>query len=127
MTMHNKYGANANSEIANDFCLLETETIPLDGDKVDIVCLPKAGVTVKPKTMCYTAGWGTTSSGGQQSHNLMMAKGPIVSDNKCAAMYDKSPEGYKIIKAVEMCFGYDEGRVISHRVVSNDSRHGLVV
>ena len=104
---HNKYGQNPNSSIANDFCLLETDTLPLDGDKVDIVCLPDAGETVKPKTMCFTAGWGTTSSGGSQSEDLMMAKGPIVSDQKCANMYAES--GNKIIKGVEICFGYDEG------------------
>jgi secreted trypsin-like serine protease len=106
---HNKYGTNPNSDIANDFCLLETEPIPLDGDKVDIVCLPKAGAVVKPKTMCFTAGWGTTSSGGSQSQDLMMAKGPIVSDQKCANMYSQA--GMNIIKGVEICFGYDEGGV----------------
>jgi len=109
VTKHHKYGANANSEIANDFCLLETDDIPLDGDKVDIVCLPKGGVTVKPNTMCFTAGWGTTSSGGQQSENLMMAKGPIVSDKKCADKYKVA--GLSVIKGVEICFGYDEGGV----------------
>jgi len=101
-----------------DFCLLEVEEIPLDGDTKDIVCLPEQGEHVDPTyddqrlkgSLCFVGGWGTTSSGGSLAAILQSVKVDIFSHKYCKA---ESSYGSSFDEVSEFCAGKIEGGIDS--------------
>jgi len=116
--MHPKYGESDGFTYNYDFCLLEVEEIPLDGDTKDIVCLPEQGEHVDPTyddqrlkgSLCFVGGWGTTSSGGGLAAILQSVKVDIFSHDYCKS---QSSYGSSFDEVSEFCAGKIEGGIDS--------------
>ena len=102
--MHEKYFDSV--AYANDIALLKLKTPATLGEGVGLVCLPDLELALESGKRCYITGWGTLSSGGNQSIYLQEASVPIVSDEQCKASYGSS----KIHESM-ICAGFDEGQV----------------
>ena len=83
--IHPKYKADNEQEKGNDICLLQlSQRVEYSADKILPACLPDKNTQPKRGTMCYVAGWGATSFGGNMYDGpLLTTKLPYVSDQKC--------------------------------------------
>lgn len=69
-----------------------------------LVCqVEKKTDRVKPGTMCYITGWGSSTFQGSKSQILMQAKMPIVEYNTCAKA--NQPLG-EVVDSLMLCAGY---------------------
>lgn len=71
--------------------------------KVNLVCLPESKSRPADGQMCWTTGWGTTSSGGSSPDELHEVQVPVVSHKVCNAAYDGDIDGSMI------CAGLKKG------------------
>jgi len=117
--MHPKYGENDGYNYNYDFCILEVDDLELDKNTKDIVCIPKQGEHVNPTSglradvkgdRCYVAGWGTTSSGGSLSADLLSVKVDIFSHDFCN---QQSQYSNNFDQASEFCAGKMAGGIDS--------------
>ena len=104
--MHSFYDP---ATFANDVCILklkadESFNTGADND-IDYACLPEPGQEIAAGTKCWTAGWGTLSSGGSLPDNLREVDLQIMSDQQCL----DSQLGTEYFPANMMCAGYPEG------------------
>ncbi|XP_046402911.1 trypsin-7-like [Ischnura elegans] len=70
-----------------DISLLEVSTPFVFGPTVQPIALPSPGEQVVPGTVADVSGWGTTSSGGTGSPDLLHVLVPVVDDSVCDNVY----------------------------------------
>jgi len=63
--MHPNYNGGT---LSHDYCMIEVPNLTAAGANHQPACLPAEHI--QPRRKCYTAGWGTTSSGGSIPTNL---------------------------------------------------------
>jgi secreted trypsin-like serine protease len=75
------------------------------------VCIPTPDMASMDLTgqLTWLIGWGTTSSGGKVSQDLLEVQVPIITNPKCATAYDSIFSGPDRISERQLCAGYDEG------------------
>ena len=72
--------------IAHDVALLRVDPpFDLNGDTVNVVCMPEMGAPVPLDQNCYVAGWGTLESGGDSPDVLNSVDVTVYSDEVCAS------------------------------------------
>jgi len=97
---HEKYNKRTQS---NDVALLKLERKANLNSKVNLVCLPEALSKPADQQMCWTTGWGTTSSGGSQPGVLHEVQVPAVSHDVCNKAYGGA------IDSSMICAGLKQG------------------
>lgn len=70
---------------------------------MNLVCLPEALSKPADQQMCWTTGWGTTSSGGSQPGVLHEVQVPAVSHDVCSKAYGEA------IDSSMICAGLKQG------------------
>ena len=79
------YSAYDEPTYQRDVCILKLradESFGIDKySDVDYACLPEPNQEIEAGTKCWTAGWGTTSSGGEVSQMLQEVDVDIFSDD----------------------------------------------
>lgn len=75
----------------------------LELSKVNLVCLPGALSKPADQQMCWTTGWGTTSSGGSAPDVLHEVQVPAVSHDVCNKAYNGD------IDSTMICAGLKQG------------------
>ena len=104
--MHSGYN---DMTFERDMCILKLRNDESFGissnSEIDYACLPEPNQEIEPGTKCWTAGWGTLSSGGSLPDKLREVDLQIMSDEQCAA----SQLGDEYFASNMMCAGYPEG------------------
>ncbi|XP_046584850.1 trypsin-like [Haliotis rubra] len=87
-----------------DIALIELSSAPqLSRPEINIGCV--SGDVAKAGEVCYVAGWGLTSSGGDQSDVLQLIEKPVLSQSQCRDIF-----GSNTFYEVSMiCAGFIEG------------------
>jgi len=80
---HPNYNAKS---FTHDYALVRVEQAFEITSCVDVACLPTAQAA--DGSECWISGWGTLSSGGDQSNILQQAKVQLIDYNKCGGDYE---------------------------------------
>jgi len=91
----------------NDLALLKLEKRVNFQDNIIPICLP-ANDDLLVGEMGTVAGWGRLSEGGSLPSILQYVSVPIVSNDKCQAMFLRAGR-HEVIPDIFMCAGYDTG------------------
>ena len=89
-------------------CLLKIESLELNADTINVVCLPDAGEPAPTGTEknCFVGGWGTLASGGNSPSLLQSVDITIYDDEVCAA---NTAYGSQFVGQNEICAGKFDG------------------
>ena len=87
IVIHSGYNKNTQD---NDFSLLKLAAPAPISSKVGIACLPQDLIQTFAGSALKISGWGTTSSGGQQSSSLLYANVMGMNNAACASSYGSS-------------------------------------
>ena len=98
------------NDMANDICLIKTQSMNIDGIVAEAVCLPEQGSHIiaddadtAPNTNCYVAGWGTTENDSSPDE-LQSARVNVFSAEYCA-----DNTNLPFDPSAEFCAGYVSG------------------
>jgi len=100
------------SRLLRDFALLELSTPAQLNSRVELACLPPAGVRPKiGRTDCYHAGWGMTDYPAKpgRKYNLQQSMLPIVPVSKCVHNREAVCAGYGDVNKPNACRGDSGG------------------
>merc|ERR1719211_397131 len=93
----------SSSTLNNDWSILKLAS-PLEmNSDVQAACLPSSAgylSTSSAEERCFTSGWGTLSSGGSSTNNLMYVRVPAITNAQCNSAYGGS------ITDSMICAGY---------------------
>jgi len=113
-----KYDAG---RITHDVTLVKfTEDVKID-DNIIPICLPEKGEQIKGGDNVVTIGWGTTSSGGEESRTLNQVVVPVVDSETCLKAYPDMIDDTMVCAGnlehggVDSCQGDSGGALMAHR------------
>ena len=72
-------------------------------------CLPEPNAHAAHGSVCYTAGWGYTSEGGQSTRFLHSINATVYSYDECVNSPDTNFNPIDIVEEVEFCAGWTDG------------------
>ncbi|KFR11658.1 Duodenase-1, partial [Opisthocomus hoazin] len=111
----------------NDIMLLKLKPRAKLTKEVSYISLPRHNEQVKPNTTCKVAGWGWTSTTGDETSVLMEVDLKVLSEKVCENRFQK-----KYLHQSMICAGDEEGKKSTSRgdsggpLVCNGKAHGVV-
>ena len=97
--LHPSYGT---SKSAFDICMVKVDSFNMDGDYVNMACLPEQGEKVPVGQMCYTGGWGALGSNANLATKLQSVNVEIYDDEVCHSVQSYGDE---FVPEYEVCAG----------------------